>query len=189
MDRSFVAAVVADTADHENGIVVLIRASQPATVSITATDATAGETARAKRANPGVFQVKRTGSTASALTVSYSIAGTAKNGKDYAKLTGTVTIPAGKAAALIHVSPTDDALAESAETVKATLLSSPEYSFTTKSTATVRILDNDTKASRATTAPTAAEGNSASRPSARRSSFASMRRLPRRPLYRRTPGR
>ena len=78
-------------------------------VTIAATDPAAGEAGP----NPGVFTVSRTGSTTSALTVSYSVGGNATPGSDYTALSGTVVIPAGAASAPIVVTPIDDAIVES----------------------------------------------------------------------------
>jgi hypothetical protein len=90
-----------------------------------------------------VFTVSRTGSTAAALTVSYSVGGTASNGADYAPLSGTVVIPAGSATAPIVVTPVDDASVEGSETVVVTLTAGTGYTLGTPKTATVTIADND----------------------------------------------
>lgn len=89
--------------------------NEPA-VSITATDGAAGEFN-----NPGVLTVRRTGSTADSLTVTYTIAGTATNNVDYAELTGSVTFDAGSTSATITVAPIYDLLVESSEIVEVTL--------------------------------------------------------------------
>lgn len=70
-----------------------------------------------QRIDPAVFLVSRTGETDFPLTVFYSVAGTAENGKDYEELTGSLTIPVGARAAPLEVVPIDDALAEGRETV------------------------------------------------------------------------
>ena len=91
----------------------------------------------------GSFTVSRTGSTASALTVRYTLGGTASNGTDYQTLPGSVRIPAGASAAAITVRPIDDAKVEVAELVILTLTPDPAYDLNLLSTATVTILDND----------------------------------------------
>ena len=108
-------------------------------VTIAALDATATE------AGPttGAFRVSRTGSTASPLTVFYSVAGTATPGTDYTALPGSVTIPAGVAAANILVRPIDDALKGGNETVVVTLSSRPAYTIGSPSSATVTIISNE----------------------------------------------
>lgn len=90
------------------------------------------------------FTVSRTGSTTNALTVSYSISGTAVNGTDYSSLSGTIAIPATKTSATINVGPVDDALNEDPETVVLQLNAGTSYLVDSQaSTATVNIADND----------------------------------------------
>jgi hypothetical protein len=57
---------------------------------------------------PALFTVRRFGSASAALTVDYSIGGTASNGVDYVALPGFVTIPEGVGCALIPVVPIDN---------------------------------------------------------------------------------
>jgi hypothetical protein len=84
------------------------------TVTLAATTPTADEIA----GTDGVFTVTRSGSTASALTAYYSVAGTAVNGTDYGLLPGSVTIPAGQASTTIIVSPlADPAMEDESRTV------------------------------------------------------------------------
>jgi hypothetical protein len=75
-------------------------------VAATATRASAGA------GRPGEWRLTRTGSTAAALTVRYSVGGDAVAGRDFAPLAGTVTIPAGASSALLPLAPlagaTDD---------------------------------------------------------------------------------
>lgn len=85
-------------------------------VDISATDSSASETGP----DPAVFRVKRTGDTTAALTVSYvldSPSGSV-NAADLQPLSGTVIIPAGSTTADITVTPIDDGLAESSETIQ-----------------------------------------------------------------------
>lgn len=123
------------------------RNTYSATVTATATPAITLDASdpNATEAGPttGTATVIRTGSTASALTVSYTISGTAGNGSDYSTLSGSVTIPAGLASTPITVTPIDDAVLESAETVTITLASGAGYAIGSPSTATVTITDND----------------------------------------------
>ncbi|MBD2569107.1 Calx-beta domain-containing protein [Anabaena lutea] len=113
------------------------------TITISATDANAGETLTGQTANPGKFTLTRTGSTASSLTVNYSVAGTATNGTDYNNLSGTATFSAGASTALINVNSIDDSLVEGNETVIVTLSSNAAYNLGAVKTATVTIADND----------------------------------------------
>jgi hypothetical protein len=65
---------------------------------------TAGN-ATASGSQSGAFTVQRTGDTSQALLVNYRTSGTATNGVDYQRLSGTVTIPAGQSSATIGVMP------------------------------------------------------------------------------------
>ena len=111
----------------------------PATVSITATDPNAAEAGT----DPGTFTVERTGATGSALTVNYSVGGSATAGSDYDTLSGSVTISAGSATGTITVTPVNDTQDEGNETVNVTLTSGPNYTVGSPSSATVTIVDND----------------------------------------------
>lgn len=96
---------------------------------------------------PGVFDVTRDGPTDSALTVNYTLSGTATNGTDYSTLSGTVTIPAGSADATIDVNPLDDGDGDdstASESVVATLTSTSDYDVDpSASSATVNIAEED----------------------------------------------
>jgi hypothetical protein len=93
--------------------------SSTSTVSIKATDPTAKEPS-----DNGAFTVYRNANSTStaALTVYYSLSGTATNGKDYSTLSGNVIIPAGALSATIPVRVIDDLLKEGTETVTATII-------------------------------------------------------------------
>jgi hypothetical protein len=103
--------------------------TSPVTVSVAASDASAGEPS-----NPGAFTLSRTGSTAQALTVAYTVGGSAAPGGDYAALPGSVTIPAGASSVVVPVNVINDGLVESSETVTLTVPGS---------SATVTIADDD----------------------------------------------
>jgi hypothetical protein len=82
-------------------------------VTIVATDPNAAE----EGLDAGTFTISRTGATTSALTVNYTIGGTATNGTDYQTLTTSVVIPSGQASATITVTPINDTNGESSETI------------------------------------------------------------------------
>jgi hypothetical protein len=109
------------------------------TVTIKATDAKASEPGTDK----GRFVVTRTGSTSTALTVYYKVAGTATNRTDYKKLSGKVVIPIGKASANVDVKPVNDRIKERKETVKVSLIKKTSYIVGAPASATVAIADND----------------------------------------------
>ena len=91
----------------------------------------------------------RTGSTTTALTVDFALGGTATSGSDYSAAPASpLTIPAGATSATITVTPIDDSVVESAETVVATLIAGTGYEIGTPSTATVTIADDDAGSSR-----------------------------------------
>src|SRR5262245_59838474 len=92
-------------------------------VSIVATDANAAEAGL----DPGTFTVTRTGATTAALTVSYTVAGTATAGSDYVALSGSLIIPLGSSSATITVTPIDDLLVEGPESVIVTLTDTADY--------------------------------------------------------------
>ncbi|HEU0011501.1 MAG TPA: Calx-beta domain-containing protein, partial [Verrucomicrobiae bacterium] len=92
--------------------------------------------------DPGTFTVSRSGSTATALTVHYSLGGTAVNGTDYQLLSGSVTIPAGSDSAPVVVQPVDDNLFEVGEFVILTLTPDASYDVLL-SIAVLNLLDND----------------------------------------------
>ncbi|HUR56329.1 MAG TPA: S8 family serine peptidase [Opitutaceae bacterium] len=128
----------------------------PPTVSVAATDAAAAEAGT----DPAVFTITRTGATTAPLSILSALGGTAANGSDYQTLRGTVTIPAGAAAAAVTVQPIDDTQFEGSETVTLTLSAAATYTTGTAS-ATATIADNDAAplptVSVAATDPNAAE--------------------------------
>ena len=107
-------------------------------VSVEAFDSTAAETPL----NNGTFRFSRTGSTASALTVTYTLTGsTATPGTDYTALPGSVIIPAGAAFIDVDVVVLDDLddLTEVAETVIVTVSDVAAYDLGATPAATVTI--------------------------------------------------
>jgi hypothetical protein len=107
------------------------------TVSVAATDSVATEAGL----TTGTFTFTRTGNTIGPLTVTYTVAGTATSGVDYAALGSTVVFPAGQTTATKIVTPFQDAVQEANETIMVTLVASPNYAVGTPS-ATV-ILTSD----------------------------------------------
>ena len=117
------------------------------TVTITATDAAAAESA----ANPGTFRITRSGSTTLPLTVNYTTAsGTGfATSNDYTpNLTGNIIIPAGQSFVDVTITPIDDSIVEISEAVKLTLVGTAAYNLGTAGTetASVAIADNDVSA-------------------------------------------
>jgi hypothetical protein len=100
----------------------------PPWVSIFAPDPLARETPVNGQTNTASFKIRRTGSTDQALTVWYSIHGSADNGKDYQELPGAVTISAGRRSARVTIAPIDDHPLEYVETVVLQLEPAPTAS-------------------------------------------------------------
>jgi hypothetical protein len=106
-------------------------------VTLTATDSSASEPG----SDTGYFTVSRSGSTASALAVNFTVGGTATSGADYSAIGTSVTIPAGSASAPIYVYPVSDTVAESTETVIVTVASGSGYVSGSPGSGTVNIAD------------------------------------------------
>ncbi|MBI2946380.1 MAG: hypothetical protein HYY23_01965 [Verrucomicrobia bacterium] len=94
-------------------------------------------------ADAGEFTISRDGDTTAALTVQFTLSGTAVNGTDYKTLATSATIAAGAASTTVKVEPMDDAAVESPETVMFTLKEDAAYTIGTANTATVTIEDNE----------------------------------------------
>lgn len=109
-------------------------------IAIAAQDAAAAEAGQ----DPGMFRITRTGDTTNALTVNYTIGGTATNSTDYSNLTGSATIAAGQSFVDVTITPVDDASVEGNETVTLTLIDTADYDLGASSSADVAIADNDT---------------------------------------------
>lgn len=114
------------------------------TVTISAIRPVASETLPAGVAQPGTFRISRTGgNTASALSVTYTIGGSATAGTDYTTLTGTATIPAGLTFVDVPVTVINDLITEGAETVIATLSAANTYRFGVEATRTATVTINN----------------------------------------------
>jgi hypothetical protein len=96
-----------------------------------------------------IYTFARTGPTTSALTVNYSVGGTATLGTDYTGIaatpvTKTVIFAAAAAIATLTVDPTEDAEIEPEETVAITLAAGSGYSIGTTAAVVGTILNDDT---------------------------------------------
>ena len=96
-----------------------------ATVTVTATDATAGEPLTGLGNGP--FTLTRTGFTSGALTVNYTVSGTATSGTDYTAIGTSVSFAPGSSMATKALSVIDDIIKEPTETVMVTLAPSAGY--------------------------------------------------------------
>jgi hypothetical protein len=119
-----------------------IHDNDQSTITVQATDATAAEPA-----DTGTFTFTRTGGNISgALTVNYTVSGTATSGNDYTALSGSVSFAANATTATVTVTPINDSVYnEGNETVVVTISSSSSqlYLVGSPSSATVNIADDD----------------------------------------------
>ena len=91
-----------------------------------------------------VYTFTRSGVTTNALTVNYTVEGTATNGTDYTSIPTSVTFAAGSSTATVTVDPTADTIVESNETVILTLASGTGYTVGTPNAVTGTITNDDT---------------------------------------------
>lgn len=106
-----------------------------------------GDVAREEGLVPATFRISRGGAFTGALTVNYTLGGSATNGADYAALGGTATIADGHAYVDVVVTPLQDATVELREDVLLTISHSASYSRDTAYFATIVIADNDLRLS------------------------------------------
>ncbi len=92
-------------------------------------------------ATDGVISFNRGIATNTALTVNYTVSGTASNGVDYTALTGSLVIPANVAEADLRVLPILDAIQESDETVVIQLAAGAGYTVGGAASASLTLAD------------------------------------------------
>lgn len=97
------------------------------------------EPAGAERAAPGRFVIRRTGDTRHALIVRYVVGGSARNGHDYARLTGHAIIARGQSQTSVLVEPLRDKSIESDEKVILVLAAAAQYQVSSPEIAIVVI--------------------------------------------------
>ena len=128
-------------------------ADNPAVVSVNATIANASEVGPVN----GLFTFNRTGGdTTAALSVSYTVTGTATNGVDYSTVPTTVSFAAGQTSVTVPVNVLIDNVVDPNETVILTIQASPAYTIGTAA-ATVTIADDAPLVSVVATTPNAVE--------------------------------
>jgi gliding motility-associated-like protein len=121
------------------------------TVSIVATVPDATESNLTNPAVNGEFTITLSNPVSVAITVNYTVSGTATpgassgNGNDYEALSGSVVIPAGSTSVTLSVVVFDDNIDEDNETVVVTLITTNNSSVIigSPSTATVTIIDQE----------------------------------------------
>lgn len=112
-------------------------------VTVTASDPTGGEFGPDRQV---AFTVTRSGPTAAPLQVAYATSGTATSALDYPPLFGLVTIPAGQASTIIHVTVLSDSLLEGDETLVLDLTAQAGYRTGPSSSATATFHDRPLQA-------------------------------------------
>lgn len=106
----------------------------------TITVAATGPAASEEGLSPGEFTISRN-STGGALTVHFSVTGTAAEGSDYAAIGASVVIADGSASAPVPVVPLADPTAEGSESVTLSLSADTAYTVGAPSSAGVTLLD------------------------------------------------
>ncbi|TRU57059.1 MAG: calcium-binding protein, partial [Microcystis aeruginosa Ma_QC_Ch_20071001_M135] len=91
-----------------------------------------------------VYTFTRSGVTTNALTVNYTVEGTATNGSDYTSIPTSVTFAANSETATVIVDPTADTTVENNETVALTLATGTGYTVGTTTPVTGTITNDDT---------------------------------------------
>jgi hypothetical protein len=111
-------------------------------VSVVAADSAAGEPGT--NTNPGAFLISREGSNTLALSVGFTLSGSATVTTDYTASNSPIIIPAGSNSLTIPVNPVHDTNYEDNETVVLTLQSSSAYAIAANAaTGVVTIAEND----------------------------------------------
>lgn len=131
----------ASLTDVDTASVTITAPGSLPTVEVAATDNWSKEgSASGATEDTGTFTLSRMGSLTSALTVYYTVNGTASSGADYTALPGSVTIPAGASQARVTVSPKGDAISpEADEAVNLNLSANASYTVGALSSDTVTI--------------------------------------------------
>ncbi len=127
-------------ASDSQDFTVTVVLSDTAIVSVTASDSAASETGP----DTGEWTISRTGNTDAALSVPFTLSGTANSGSDYNLSSASpLTIPIGQSSITVTLTPVDDSDVESGgETAMLTLTEDVAYVLVTAS-ASISISDND----------------------------------------------
>ena len=91
----------------------------------------------------GAFLFTRTGATTNALTISFTVGGTAAAGARYVAFANSITIPVGQSSVSLPVVAIDDHLVEGEQTVILSLTESGSYQTVDPASAIVTVQDND----------------------------------------------
>lgn len=111
------------------------------TVTVIVQDGSSAESNAVPHPNPGKFKLLRTGATTSALTVNFSLSGSATEGADYPNISHSATIPAGETYVIVQINPAAEGGTEPIENVILTL-SNGSYTIGSPSSGTLTIAAN-----------------------------------------------
>jgi hypothetical protein len=144
MAVSLTAGTHADARGHRqrrphgtDSVTVTVQPRSLVTIAASVTEA------REAGLQPGIFTLTRQGDTSAAQTVSYVVSGSATAGADYQPLPGTALFGAGQATTTITVTPIDDELLESNESVVVTLSPGAGYGVGSPASASVAVVSDD----------------------------------------------
>ncbi|MES2708249.1 MAG: Calx-beta domain-containing protein [Verrucomicrobiota bacterium] len=126
-----------------SAMIQLRDATQP-TVFVDASDSDYPPAFGEDSSSGGSFYLSRTGAATAALTVNYTMSGTATSGTDYTALSGSAVIPVGAKGVLVPIRPINDTVAEGTETAA---LSLAPGAYSRAGSATFYITDNEAPAS------------------------------------------
>ncbi|MCA2864052.1 MAG: M10 family metallopeptidase C-terminal domain-containing protein [Microcystis sp. M049S1] len=129
-------------ADYEGGLQI-IDVSEFTTPATTVTLSISPSSVTEDGTTNMVYTFTRSGVTTNALTVNYTIGGTATNGTGYTSIPTSVTFAANSSTATVIVDPTADTTVESNETVALTLATGTGYTVGTPNAATGTINNDD----------------------------------------------
>lgn len=107
------------------------------TIGVVASDPIASEVGP----DAGTFTITRNGPTSAALTLNFSLSGTASAGNDYQAISSPVTMAAGQRFVTINVLPQPDTQLEGVETVVLTVTAGSGYELTSSVSSSVTIAD------------------------------------------------
>jgi Ca2+-binding RTX toxin-like protein len=126
-------------------------------ISVSVSDGDAGEANN----NNGQFLLTRSGELTNAVTVNYTLSGTATAGLDYQARSGTATFAANRATVAIDLTVLDDTIFEGAtpETVTLTVAPSINYVVSSANSGTIDLIDNDPRPTISVSNIAIAEGN------------------------------
>jgi hypothetical protein len=114
---------------------------EPSQVRVEVSD---GKCIEQSSADTGSFLIRRLGNRSNAITVNYTVSGTATPGTDFSGLNGTVTLGNNTSTATLTVTPINDTAVEGPETVTVTLGSGANYTLASPDTATIDIREDET---------------------------------------------